>query len=299
MTSRRSQPEEPRLSIGQCATLACLLEVSAPKPGNVNRGADFADLTLEDFLTAAVAVAPAMEAANSQRLGKTVLDAIRATRALVNTNVNLGAVLLIAPLAKVPRNRSLRPGVARVLDDLLAEDARDVYAAIRLAQPGAMGKVPRYDIGGPPPEDLLTAMKAAAAHDRVARQYSEGFVQLFEQIIPWLQKSIERTSRLPEAIVDAQLHVLAEFPDSLIARKAGIQVANEASARAAAILGAGTPGSPGYVAGLADLDFWMRSDHQRRNPGTTADLLAAALFALLREGELLLAPDETSGPAFV
>ena len=35
---------------------------------------------------------------------------------------------------------------------------------------------------------------------------------------------------------------------------------------------------------LADFDFWLRSDGHRRNPGTTADLIAAALFAGLRDG---------------
>jgi len=35
---------------------------------------------------------------------------------------------------------------------------------------------------------------------------------------------------------------------------------------------------------LADFDFWLRSDGHRRNPGTTADLIAAALFVLLRDG---------------
>ncbi|MEE3219413.1 MAG: triphosphoribosyl-dephospho-CoA synthase, partial [Planctomycetota bacterium] len=46
-------------SIGQCATLACLWEVTIPKPGNVHRGADFEDLTFADFLASAVAIAPA------------------------------------------------------------------------------------------------------------------------------------------------------------------------------------------------------------------------------------------------
>ena len=39
---------------------------------------------------------------------------------------------------------------------------------------------------------------------------------------------------------------------------------------------------------LADLDFWLRSDGHRRNPGTTADLIAAGLFAALREHQIAL-----------
>ena len=44
------------LSIGQCASLACLLEVSAPKPGNVHRGADFEDMTFADFAASRFAI---------------------------------------------------------------------------------------------------------------------------------------------------------------------------------------------------------------------------------------------------
>ena len=82
------------LSIGQCATLACLLEVSAPKPGNVHRAADFEDLSLYDFQWSAVAIAPAMEQASRDGVGAAVLEAVRATRAAVDTNTNLGTVLL-------------------------------------------------------------------------------------------------------------------------------------------------------------------------------------------------------------
>ena len=71
------------LSIGQCASLACLLEVSAPKPGNVHRGADFEDMTYVDFVISAVAIAPAMEHACRRGVGRTVRAAIQATRTLV------------------------------------------------------------------------------------------------------------------------------------------------------------------------------------------------------------------------
>ena len=91
----------PSLSIGQCATMACMLEATAAKPGNVHRGADFDDLTYLDLLMSGVAIAPAMEAAASgTSVGKTILDAVRATRAVVDTNTNLGIVLLLAPLAR-------------------------------------------------------------------------------------------------------------------------------------------------------------------------------------------------------
>src|SRR6266487_4025178 len=95
------------LSVGQCATLACLLEATAPKVGNVHRGADFDDLTFADFAVSAVAIGPAMEAAASTGVGRAVRDAVAATRGVVATNTNLGMALLIAPLAAVPRGERL------------------------------------------------------------------------------------------------------------------------------------------------------------------------------------------------
>ena len=58
-----------RLTTGQCATLACFLELSAPKPGNVHRGADFEDTTFNDFAASAVALGPIIERALEQPLG--------------------------------------------------------------------------------------------------------------------------------------------------------------------------------------------------------------------------------------
>ena len=106
-----SDPSTPthaahELSSGQCATLACLLEVTAPKPGNVHRSADFEDVTFVDFAVSAVAIAPALDNAVRGGVGRAVRDAIAATRALVPTNTNLGTVLLLAPLAAVPRARA-------------------------------------------------------------------------------------------------------------------------------------------------------------------------------------------------
>ena len=167
-----------QLSIGQSATLACICEATAPKPGNVHRGADFEDLTYPDLLAAAVAIGPAMESAATNRVGTVVLEAVRATRAVVGTNANLGTVLLLAPLAAVPRDTPLADGIGDVLNRLATADAADVYEAIRIAKPGGMGRVAEADVAdleAPPPANLLDAMRLAADRDLVARQFVNGF----------------------------------------------------------------------------------------------------------------------------
>jgi triphosphoribosyl-dephospho-CoA synthetase len=59
--------------IAQCITLACLLEVTAPKPGNVHRGADFDDLTFADFLVSGVTIGPILATAAQIRVGQAIL----------------------------------------------------------------------------------------------------------------------------------------------------------------------------------------------------------------------------------
>ena len=273
-----------RYTLGQCASLACLLEVSIPKPGNVHRGADFDDVTFYHFAASAVAIAPAIDAAIERGVGETVLAAMSATRRAVATNTNLGTLLLIASLAKVPRDERLETGVARVLAGLDASDARHVYEAIRLAHAGGLGRVPQADVAAPAPPDLLSAMRLAADRDLVARQYSDNFAEVLGLVVPWLAEGLRSGAGLVQTVRTTQLRLLAQFPDSLIARKCGLATAEQASALARAALAAGSPGDDAHEEVVAELDFWLRSDGHRRNPGTTADLLAAGLFAALRDG---------------
>jgi triphosphoribosyl-dephospho-CoA synthase len=215
---------------------------------------------------------------------------VQATRQLTTANPNLGIILLLAPLAAVPRSATLANGVRSVLTRLDARDADQVYQAIRLADPGGLQPrdhaITRYDVRGPAPGSLLAAMEEAADRDLIARQYTQGFADVLQRVLPWLERTTPDRP-LSERIVHAHIRLMSEEADSLIARKCGQAVATEAAARATAVLHAGPPGGEAYWRAVADLDFWLRSDGNRRNPGTTADLIAAALFAGLREGRVL------------
>jgi len=281
-------PNSPSLSLGQCATLACVLEATAPKAGNVHRSADFEELTFLDFLGSAVAIAPAIDAAPHAGVGRTVLDSIIATRRAVSTNTNLGIVLLLAPLAAVQRDRPLSTAAAHdVLAKLTPDDCRLVYAAIRMAVPGGLGKVKEMDVADEPPADLLLAMHAAADRDLVARQYVDDFRLVFDDALPLLVAGRSSGWSLTESIIHTHLSLLARYEDSLIVRKCGSETAKQVSAMARGVLAAGGPGNEAYYESLAEFDFWLRTDGHRRNPGTTADLIAAALFAGLRDGHIL------------
>jgi triphosphoribosyl-dephospho-CoA synthase len=167
------------------------------------------------------------------------------------------------------------------------EDAIDVYRAIRLAHPGGLGKVEAWDVAGEPPDRLLEAMNMAASRDTIARQYVNGFQQVFEEVVPRLERATELAPSLDQAIVLAHVQTMAATPDSLIERKCGAEAARESAERAAEVLRFPL-GDPQYTAALTRLDDWLRGDGNRRNPGTTADLIGAGLFVALRNGIIQL-----------
>ncbi|MEO2045674.1 MAG: triphosphoribosyl-dephospho-CoA synthase [Pirellulales bacterium] len=282
-TQKPGQRVRPH-SVGTCATLACLWEATAAKPGNVYRGADFVDLTYADFLVSAAVIGPYLENARERGVGATILAAVRATRTAIGTNTNLGTILLLAPLAVVPITQPLATGLGGVLMRLNEADTRDTYEAIRFAQPGGLGEVDEADVHKKPVPsmNLIEAMRLAMDRDCVARQYVNGFQQVFrtaERVFTNTKSGLP----LGESIVHAFMQLLSEMPDSLIARKCGLSTAMSVTVRAAKIMDQWETRSTDYRDAVGEFDFYLRSDGHRLNPGTTADIMAAALFVLLRE----------------
>jgi triphosphoribosyl-dephospho-CoA synthase len=228
-------------------------------------------------------------------VGETVLAGVRATRGVAARNTNLGILLLLAPLAAVPRGTDLGAGVGPVLDALTVEDSRCVYEAIRLAAPGGLGGAPEQDVHAEPTLPLRQVMALAADRDLVARQYANGFREVFNDGLPALLSTARQTPDMETAIIACHLSLLGRHPDSLIARKRGPAEAAEASRRAAAVLVSGWPHQPAGCEALAALDAWLRADGHARNPGTTADLVTACLFVALREGLIQLPRTFTAG----
>ena len=255
--------------------------------------AAFPDLTHTELVAAGLAIAPAMEQAAEVPLGRTILAAVTAAKSVTRSNANLGIVLAIAPLAAVPDAASPESpaAVAEVLAGLTADDAANVWQAIRLAQPGGMGHSGQHDLAEPPPDDLLAAMRLAAPRDAIARLWADGYDSLVSGLVADLEASLGRGLALDDAIVHAFLAQLAREPDSLIARKHGLPVAVEVSRRASAALA--------QPQTIPEFDLFLRSP-RRLNPGTTADLTAAALYILVRSGRLLadVSPSPTPPPAF-
>ena len=115
------------VDIATAAQLACLLEASAPKPGNVSPGRHFADVRYEDFLASAAAIGVPFADAGSRPVGRTILRAATATSQWTRSNTNLGIVLLLAPLA---RAAALGGELRQTLRTVLEEQDEALAAAL-------------------------------------------------------------------------------------------------------------------------------------------------------------------------
>jgi triphosphoribosyl-dephospho-CoA synthase len=269
------------------AQLACVLEASAEKPGNVTPSHDFDDTSYEDMLRSGIALGTELGRAGERGVGETVLASVRASRDAAGANTSLGIALLLAPLARAALGGGpLRKRLGDVLRALTVDDARDAYAAIRLAGAGGLEERVEHDVRDEPRVTLREAMAAAAQRDTIASEYVTDHAVTFELGLPALSDALGDGLRPRDAIVELALRVLAAVPDTLIARKRGPEAARRVAAGARQVLTAGGVRSARGRSALAGFDASLRQDGNALNPGTTADLVTAVLFVALLEGAL-------------
>jgi triphosphoribosyl-dephospho-CoA synthase len=268
-------------AIAQAFHDSCLAELDALKPGNVHRFFEDRRMSLADFERSAAAAAPAMGRAGLS-VGQRIRLAVEATKSAVGQNTNLGIVLLAAPLATAALDREggdLSARVADVLDALTVKDAREVYKAIRRAEPGGLGEAPAHDVAAEPKVTLLEAMRAAEERDRIAWNYTHGFSDIFGLGLAWLKQARERWGDGPFTVTRVYVGFLAHIPDTLIERKFGTDVAasllEEARPLEAGLLECALPED--ITAPLMAFDRALKE--RGLNPGTSADLTVATLFA--------------------
>ena len=273
--------------------VACELDVAVRKPGNVSRLSAGHGMQAELFSASARASVGPMFRPGA-RVGERIEAAVAATADAAGCNTNLGIVLLCAPMARAVESHrdahdpaALRSALEEVLADLDIGDARAAYRAIAQARPGGLGSAPAQDVHDVPDIDLRAAMALAADRDSIARQYRDGFAELFELGLGALVSGpivlpASPQEPVPPAVASAvqrvYLSFLAQRPDSHIVRKHGAALAHSVmrsaqpwQARASA--GEALDADPGFAAW--DLELKAAG----LNPGTSADLTVATLFA--------------------
>jgi triphosphoribosyl-dephospho-CoA synthase len=260
---------------------ACLAELDALKPGNVHRHGEGHRMSVADFVASAEAAAPLI-GRKGLPVGKRIRLAVEATRTAVGQNTNLGIVLLVAPLAAAalaPDNGDLGSRLRRILQELSVDDASETYRAIRETMPGGLGEAPKHDVAAEPEVSLLEAMRAAEARDRIAWNYTHDFADIFTLGLKWLAQAHERWNEPSWAVTRVYLGFLAHLPDTLIERKFGTRTATLVREEAAPIEASLTE-CQAPEAMTAPLTAFDRALKERGlNPGTSADLTVATVFA--------------------
>jgi len=302
--------------ISGCLQFAILLEVSAyPKPGNVHRTADFDGTRYEHFLASTVAVAPSFRYAAEQgvrvsdqnfsinvAVGKIIKDAVRDMASWQHGgNTLLGSIILLTPMA-VSAGMTLAQGkfsIARlrrnlrsVVESTTAEDAVNLYDAINIAQPGGLGKAPKLDVTDAASRKIILeehvslydVLKISAPWDAISSEWVNNHQITFNIGYPFLAKQLEAMRDPNTATVHTFLKILSEVPDTLIARKVGLDRAKEISAQARRVLEAGGLTTLKGRKNLQKFDQKLRDPVHQLNPGTTADLTSAALGLVILNG---------------
>ena len=269
----------------------CLIELRSLKPGNVHVHSEGHGMTIVDFETAARIAAPLLVNPDLT-VGQRIEQAVAATMVKTKQNINLGIILLAAPLMKAaqttvhfsgakPTVADLKASLRKVLTSLTTDDCAAVFRAIKLANPGGLGTVEEGDVRDPPPPKmtLYQAMSSASRRDRIAHNYISNYTDVFELGLVRLRTSLSHQLTIEWATTACYLDFLCSFPDSHILRKHGEEVAKQvqlAGQRVSSWIGVGT-GIPKHSETLLDWDRSLKEE--QLNPGTSADLTVTSLLA--------------------
>ncbi len=304
--------------VSRCLQLAILLEVSAhPKPGNVHRTADFAETRYEHFLASAVAVAPHFrEAANRGaslpagnltpdriNIGRIIRDAVSDVAVWQHDkNTLLGTITLLAPIAAAAGMsmnagqpfsvKTLRCNLKSVAEATTSKDAVNFYDAVAISKPGGLGKAPRLDVNDKTSKQQILAhktslyevFKISSPWDSISAEWTSVFHTTFDIGHPYFRTQIDELGDVNMASVHTFLKILSLVPDTLIARKAGVQKAQWVSKEAQKVLAAGGLATTRGKNSLRKLDRKLHDIHHKLNPGTTADITSAVLAVAILEG---------------
>ncbi len=289
--------------IAYLAQLAAVLEVCTDKPGNVTSSNDFHDTSYEDFLFSSIALGSAVrnaaEKGFSAGVGDIPVSEIGVGELIkkgiydiggshLGGNTHLGMLMLFIPLAagaglciskSVSFEKDLRRFTDQVIRDSTVRDSIDFYDAIKSANLGSIGSV--GGICGPlckPHIRFHELMEVSSPEDRIASELAGGMELTFEFSLATLENIFKGTCSIREAILQTYLILLSGFPDTLIVKKAGLRKAAEVSDKAKEILELRGIFTPEGRDAIAEFDSFLRKEGNLLNPGTTADLVGAALF---------------------
>ncbi len=301
--------------ITRCLNLASLLELAGwPKPGNIHRTKDFEKTSFEHLLAGIAAIQPnfrefcervfqyLFKDENDYKLVELGTFFYKATENMIKWqnggNVLLGHILILAPLAAATtvclktRKTSLDDFInhlSRIIDGTTVKDTVNLYKAIKVCNPGGLGRIKKYDINDENSLNEIIAdninlkniFELSKEYDLISFEYSTKFSIILNEGLPYFLNTFSTYKDINIATVNTFLFLLSKHPDTLIIRKSGKESAIHTSKSASQILQYEGISSEEGLRLTKKLDKELQENKGKLNPGTTADLVSGVIFCAL------------------
>tara|TARA_B100001057_G_scaffold260428_1_gene260623 strand:+ start:1302 stop:2147 length:846 start_codon:yes stop_codon:yes gene_type:complete len=262
---------------------ACKLDVFSIKPGNVLLNRPAYGMTHKDFLQGSMACSDTICEPNLD-IAEKIYQSVNASMDVVGCNTNLGIILLCAPIVQAiyldKDHKFNQSNLKKVINDIDSKQTQKIYKAINIASAGGMGEKSEYDLKNSKKVNftLYEAMKYASPYDYIAFQYSTYFDNIINNLAPCWRKYFNKFNSDENATTALFMEFISGNPDSLIARKHGIDKALEVSDKFVELSReyneSKNPNNLNNQLLLLDSELKI----QGLNPGTTADVVVASIF---------------------
>ncbi|KKK54151.1 hypothetical protein LCGC14_3087610, partial [marine sediment metagenome] len=232
--------------ITRCLNLASLLELAGwPKPGNIHRTKDFEKTSFEHLLAGIAAIQPnfrefceriiqyLFKDENDYKLVELGTLFYKAAENMIKWqkggNVLLGHILILAPLVAATtvclKTRKISFDdfinyLSRIIDGTTVMDTVNLYKAIKLCNPGGLGRIKKYDINDENSLDEIIAdninlkniFELSKEYDLISFEYSTRFSIILDEGLPYFLNTFSTYKYINIATVNTFLFLLSKHP---------------------------------------------------------------------------------------
>ncbi|WP_459201758.1 triphosphoribosyl-dephospho-CoA synthase [Methanococcus sp. CF] len=276
--------------IMKASQIACCFEVGSFKPGNVHKNRDYDDIKYHHFISSGIAFGDVIYEAclEKNNIGNFIKKGVIESKKWSPTNANLGIIMLHMPIAIAASNldkfseSGLKKETEKIIKNTTVQDAIDVYAAIEIALAFVNAPENGPDLKSKDAKDelieknltLYDVFKISSTWDSISNEWTENF-KISYKGYNLINEYYETYNNINIAVTKTFINLLSNYPDTLIARKKGIDDSKMVSEKAKEVLNNFNEKS------VLEFDKFLSKDGNKLNPGTTADLIASSLLIFL------------------
>ena len=276
--------------IMKASQIACCFEVGSFKPGNVHKNRDYDDIKYHHFISSGIAFGDVIHQAclEKNNIGNFIKKGVIESKKWSPTNANLGIIMLHMPIAIAASNldkfseSALKKETEKIIKNTTVQDAIDAYDAIEIALAFVNAPENGPDLKSKDAKDelieknltLYDVFKISSTWDSISNEWTENF-KISYKGHNLINEYYEEYNNINIAVTKTFINLLSNYPDTLIARKKGIEEAKMVSEKAKEVLNNFNEKS------VLEFDKFLSKDGNKLNPGTTADLIASSLLIFL------------------